>query len=75
MFIKLHPKDKVAIVASEGGLGAGADFDGGLVVREPIPQAHKVALVDLPVGGAVVRYGVTIGYALRDLPAGSWVSG
>jgi galactarate dehydratase len=29
--------------------------------------------VDIPEGAAVTRYGVTIGHALRDLPAGSWV--
>ncbi len=74
LYIKLHEGDNVAIVANEGGLPAGAAFEDGLVLREPVPQAHKVALVDLPAGGPVVRYGTTIGYAVRDLPAGSWVN-
>lgn len=74
LYVKLHPDDNVAIVANEGGLAAGAVFADGLALREHVPQAHKVALVDVPAGGAVVRYGVTIGYALRDLPAGSWVN-
>ncbi|HRO82502.1 MAG TPA: galactarate dehydratase, partial [Alicycliphilus denitrificans] len=38
-----------------------------------VPQAHKVALADIPEGGAVRRYNVVIGYALRPIPAGSWV--
>jgi galactarate dehydratase len=38
-----------------------------------VPQGHKIALRDLAEGEAVVRYGVAIGYALRDIPAGSWV--
>jgi galactarate dehydratase len=72
----MHPADNVAIVGNEGGLPAGtllAEPATGLALRERVPQAHKVALVDIPEGGAVTRYGVTIGHALRDLPAGSWV--
>lgn len=72
--IQLHRDDNVAIVANDGGLPAGAAFPNGLVLREHVPQAHKVALVDIAAGAAVVRYGVTIGHALRDLPAGSWVN-
>ena len=40
---------------------------------DKVPQSHKVALVDLPAGGAVLRYGIPIGYAISDIPAGSWV--
>ena len=45
----------------------------GLRLCEQVPQGHKLALVDLPKGGAVRRYNVPIGYALKDIPAGSWV--
>ena len=38
-----------------------------------MPQGHKVALVDLPADAPVRRYDVPIGYALQDIPAGSWV--
>jgi len=65
--------DNVAIVGNEGGLPAGTVLPGGLVLRDRVPQAHKVALVDIAEGSPVTRYGVTIGHALRDLPAGSWV--
>jgi galactarate dehydratase len=46
----------------------------GLSLRDAVPQGHKVALVDIPAEGAVLRYGIAIGYALRDIPAGSWVN-
>jgi galactarate dehydratase len=69
----MHPADNVAIVANDGGLASGAAFDDGLVLRERVPQGHKVALVDIPAGGAVRRYDVVIGRALKDIPAGSWV--
>ena len=71
--ITMHPADNVAIVANDGGLPAGAVLPGGLVLLDRVPQAHKVALVDIPEGGAVRRYNVAIGYALRPIPAGSWV--
>ena len=45
----------------------------GLELREAIPEAHKVALADLAEGDAIVRYGVTIGYANRAIARGSWV--
>ncbi|WP_374667125.1 galactarate dehydratase [Ramlibacter sp.] len=71
--IRMHEADNVAIVANDGGLAAGTRFDDGLVLREKVPQGHKVALVDLPAGTAVRRYDVVIGRTLKDVPAGSWV--
>jgi galactarate dehydratase len=71
--IQMHPADNVAIVANDGGLGPGARFDDGLVVRDRVPQGHKIALADIPEGGVVRRYDVPIGYATRAIPAGSWV--
>lgn len=71
--IRMHESDNVAIVVNDGGLEAGATFDDGLVVRDRVPQGHKIALRDLKEGEPIVRYNVTIGYALRDIAAGSWV--
>ena len=71
--IAMDARDNVAIVANEGGLPAGTVFPSGLQLVDKVPQAHKVALVDIPEGGAVRRYNVAIGYALRAIPAGSWV--
>ncbi|WP_332775731.1 galactarate dehydratase [Polaromonas sp.] len=73
LYIRMHTSDNVAIVANDGGLAPGATFADGLSLREHVPQGHKVALVDLPKGSAVLRYNVVIGHALKDIPAGSWV--
>lgn len=73
LHIRMHPRDNVAIVANDGGLPEGTAFADGLRLVERVPQGHKVALVDLPQGAAVLRYNVPIGYALKDIPAGSWV--
>src|SRR5438067_4053598 len=71
--IRMNERDNVAIVANDGGLKAGTQFPSGLTLREHVPQGHKVALVDLAEGTPVLRYNVTIGYALKDIRAGSWV--
>ena len=71
--ISMHPQDNVAIVANDGGLGAGVVLASGLVLRDRVPQGHKVALVDLASAAPVRRYGIPIGYALKPIPAGSWV--
>src|ERR1700761_8919224 len=56
--IQVDPRDNVAIVTqAEGG----------------IPEAHKVALTDMAVGDAIIRYGVVIGYAEAPIAKGSWV--
>jgi galactarate dehydratase len=73
LYITMHPDDNVAIVANDGGLPAGTMFPSGLTLREQVPQGHKVALADIAQGAAVRRYNVTIGFALKDIPAGSWV--
>lgn len=73
IYITMHERDNVAIVANDGGLPAGTRFQSGLVLVDKVPQGHKVALVDLAAGDAVLRYNVVIGRAARDIPAGSWV--
>jgi galactarate dehydratase len=74
----MHADDNVAIVANDGGLPAGTVLPqgvpgAGLALLEKVPQGHKVALVAIPQDAVVRRYGVPIGFALKDLPAGSWV--
>ena len=73
LYITMDAHDNVAIVVNDGGLPAGTVFPSGLTLVEKIPQAHKVALVNIAKGAAVRRYNVTIGIALKDIPAGSWV--
>src|SRR4029079_16862342 len=73
LYITMHERDNVAIVANDGGLAAGAVFPSGLKLVERVPQGHKVALVDLAAGDAVLRYNVVIGRAAKAIPAGSWV--
>ncbi|MFD1801998.1 galactarate dehydratase [Mixta tenebrionis] len=72
-YIRVHADDNVAIVVNDNGLAAGAVFPCGLQLTEHIPQGHKVALTPIARGAAIRRYGEIIGYALRDIPQGSWI--
>jgi galactarate dehydratase len=73
VLIRMHEADNVAIVGNDGGLPAGTALPDGTVLREKVPQAHKVALADVPAGADVVRYGVVIGRAKEAIAAGRWV--
>jgi altronate dehydratase len=48
---------------------------GGVTVTlvEAIPAGHKVALVDIPAGDAIVKYGSAIGVASSPIRAGAHV--
>lgn len=73
-YIRLHERDNVGVVVNAQRVAAGSRFDDGLEAVEGIPQSHKVSLCDLPEGTEVIRYGQVIGYALKDIPKGSWVT-
>ncbi|HKO10710.1 MAG TPA: galactarate dehydratase [Acidobacteriaceae bacterium] len=73
LYVQADTRDNVAIVVNEGGLPAGATFATGLTLRQHVPEAHKVTLVDLPHGAPVMRYGAVIGYTEASLKAGSWI--
>lgn len=73
LFIKVHPEDNVAIIVNEGGLPEGTVFSEGLVLKENVPEGHKVALTDLAEAAAIIRYGEVIGYAVRPIPQGCWI--
>ena len=73
LFIKVHETDNVGIVVASEGAPFGICDSSGFVIRERIPQSHKVALANLEAGEPVIRYGQTIGWTNRKIEAGSWV--
>ena len=71
--IKLNARDNVAIVVNDFGLPAGTKFPDGLTLKSFVPQGHKTALVDIPEGAPIIRYGEIIGTAKSPIAAGEWV--
>lgn len=72
LYIRVDASDNVG--AAIETIPAGTPLAPGLITRDEIPQAHKVALTEIPAGAAVIRYGVTIGYAKEAISAGSWIN-
>ncbi len=72
LVIKVTDKDNVAIAVQD--IAADTLVLPGLTAREPIPQAHKIALTNIPKGGEIIRYGVVLGYAKDAIPMGSWIN-
>lgn len=72
--LSIQMKDEDNVVVAVSDLPAGTKLESGVITREPIPQAHKIALCDIPKGGEIIRYGVVLGYAKDDIPVGSWIN-
>jgi altronate hydrolase len=72
--VHIHPSDDVAVAVA--ALARGTELEAGgrrLTLRDDVPAGHKVALVDLPRGAEVRKYGFPIGRLTEDVAAGSWV--
>lgn len=73
MFI-INSGDNVGVVLEDVGKGSEAVFrDIRVIAQEDIEFAHKIALKDLTVGEEIIKYGDSIGYALKDIKKGEWI--
>lgn len=44
-----------------------------MMLRGDVPAGHKIALKDVPIGAAIIKYGHVIGRASAPIEAGAWV--
>ncbi len=71
---RINAKDNVAVALEPLSKGEVDVVDGNTItVLSDVAAGHKVALEDIPEGGAVVKYGYPIGRAQRDIKKGEWV--
>lgn len=70
--IKINENDNVAVAIKD--IDKGQEIIKGVVAKDIIPQAHKVALEDIKKNDEIVRYGVTLGYAIDDIAKGQWIN-
>lgn len=70
--IRINSFDNVAIAVHNIEKGTVVIDD--VVARADIPQGHKIALAEIPKGSPVIRYGVTLGYASKDIRRGDWIN-
>jgi len=73
--VRIDVSDNVATVLRDVGEREPIQWEEGstVVAREPIPEGHKIALVDIDEGEVVRKYGHPIGLAGRNIAAGSHV--
>ena len=72
--IILDDRDNVATAIEDIPEGASViSVAGETTTIEPIPFGHKVALVALPAGTPILKYGEQIGLALGDIAQGACV--
>ena len=70
----ISDRDNVATALEALEVGRSLELGGhSIVVREPIPSGHKVALIDIPAGEPVVKYGSAIGLAVTNIGIGTHV--
>ncbi|MGE3806680.1 MAG: UxaA family hydrolase [Gemmataceae bacterium] len=72
--VQLRPEDNVAVAAQNLTPGTELQRNGHLLpITGRIGLGHKIALVPIPRGQAVYKYGQIIGFASSDIPAGGHV--
>lgn len=69
--LKVHQADNVLVALSD--LSAGDSIE-QLRLIDNIPAKHKFTITQMRTGDAVIMYGVLVGKAIADIPAGGLVS-
>ncbi len=75
--LRIHPKDTVAVALADLAPGTWVEIEGGLeppvVTVQAIPFGHKVAIAPIKKGEHVIKYGASIGVAVKDIAPGEHV--
>lgn len=75
-FLHVNERDNTVIALDGIPKGEKILVDGQEITAvEDIPVNHKIALEDIPKGGALIKYGESIGVASASIPKGAWVHG
>lgn len=72
LFIQMNPEDNVGISIED--ISKGTPLTESITALSDIPQGHKVAVLPIGKEQKIKRYGVVLGYALEDIPAGEWIN-
>jgi altronate hydrolase/altronate dehydratase small subunit len=75
---QISASDNVATLLGEAVAGSAVAIAGpvrekALAAREKIGMGHKIALRRIDGGEPIVKYGVTIGIAIKQIEPGDWV--
>lgn len=72
--LRIRGSDNVAVAVEQLNENENLMLDGiDITVKENIPAGHKISLCHIAEGAEIVKYGVPIGYASREISAGEHV--
>lgn len=76
--LRIHPRDNVVVATRDLPAGTAIELPEGeeqvsVVTRDEIPFGHKVAVVSIPRGEMVIKYGASIGKATASIEPGEHV--
>lgn len=75
LVLKVHPDDNVLVALAPFPKDSTVLFEGtSYTLQEDIPAKHKFAMHELQPGDAVMMYGVLVGKAQKQIPAGGRIS-
>jgi altronate hydrolase len=73
-YIQLHPKDNVVVALKDLNAGETIDFnEQKILLPNDISFGHKIAVQDVAAGDKVLKYGLPIGSATRNIVTGEHV--
>jgi altronate hydrolase len=73
-FIRIHQNDSVIVLFQDAPAGTAFQANGTtIVLSEPVPAGHKVAVKRIAQGEHVIKFGSSIGVAATDIEPGQWV--
>jgi altronate dehydratase small subunit len=72
--IRLSDKDNVGVAIHDIAAGGAVELTGiRLTARDLVPLGHKIALRHIRTGEKILKFGVPVGSATVDIPAGAHV--
>jgi len=73
-YLQLNPKDNIAIAVCDLAPHESITITTTAIkLRDAVPAYHKISIKQINRGETILRYGVSIGKAINDIPAGSHV--
>ena len=68
--LRLHPNDTIVVAIDAIEAGGVTAFG---PAKKRIPKGHKMAVLAMPTGAPVLKFGQIIGFAAQDIVPGDWV--
>lgn len=74
-YVQIDPRDNVVVAINELKKGFVTSLNGiDIILKEDIKSKHKFAKLNFSIGDEIFMYGVLIGKAIKEIPAGTAIT-